>query len=221
MNSRHHISTISLALFCACIMSLGSLGCRQEASTTAQAESAPPSPAISFAEVVEIFKDGIDVAGGSASGFVAQSTGASTRFQVHNTVTSQLIPPPKPEDPYRGTITVSSQSIYSLRQVPKDEDDKNKSGSSDPNAKGPNDFENAAAAGSEIESFDPGLVAGPSSEKQPEGEDTPVVQRRPDKVDRVYELIYKGGRWELLTKLDHETEAAIENAFERALRLQP
>lgn len=168
-----------------------------------------------------MFKNGIEVSGGSASGFVAQTTGTSTRFQVHNTVTSELIPPAKPDDPFRGTITVSSQSIYSLRRSAEDDEKKATDEESAVGGNGPNAFDKAAESDSEFQSFDQGLVAGQTDDEKPAGEDAPVVQRRPDKVDRVYDLVYQGGRWELITKLDPKTEAAVENAFERALRLQP
>ena len=218
MNRRHCI--LRTSILCGCIVAISSLGCRNE-PTTAQSESARPSPEKSFTEVVDMFTKGIEVSGGSASGFVAQSTGASTRFQVHNTVTSKLIPPTKPDDPFRGTITVSSQSIYSLRRSAEDEEKKAKDEEPAIGGNGPNAFDKAAESGSEFQSFDQGLVAGPTDDKKPEGNDTPIVQRRPDKVDRVYDLVYQGGRWELITKLDPKTEAAVENAFERALRLQP
>lgn len=221
MNRRPRNLTTSLSLIYAVAIAIASLGCQQASSPSAQAEPERPGPQKSFDEVVQIFKDGIDVAGGSASGFVAQTHGTSARFQVHNTVTSKLIPPTKPEDPYRGTITVSSQSIYSLRQTPKEDAQPENNKQSAANGTGANDFEDAASAGSEIESFEPGLVAAPSSDKKPEGDEATSVQRRPDKVDREYELTYKEGRWELLTKLDPKTEGAIQNAFDRALRLQP
>ena len=61
--------------------------------------------------------------GGAVSEFVTQKIGTSSRFQVHNTVTSQFIPPADASDPYRGTITVTSRSVYSLRRSVEEADD--------------------------------------------------------------------------------------------------
>ena len=77
----------------------------------AHAANEPATPESSFAKVVQFVKDGIELPG-DVSGFVTTNSGASSRFNVHNTVTSKLIPPATPNDPYRGTITVTSTSVY-------------------------------------------------------------------------------------------------------------
>ena len=47
-----------------------------------------------------------------------------------------------------------------------------------------------------------------------------TVTRRPDVERRTYELLYKSGRWELVTELNKETEQSIQNAFKSALETQ-
>jgi len=199
-------SILSTSIVVICFCSLASIGCNQKpSSTSAEAKSARPDPAEGFAEIVKVFADGMDAPGGEASAFVASGANASTRFQVHNTVTSKLTAPTNADDPYRGTITVSSQSIYSLRRAPGDDDDKKANDDREPQSRngfGPAEDESNSDSG--FQSFDQGLVSG---EK--------------DKVDRNYDLVYNGGRWELVTKLDPKTERSVANAFERALRLQP
>ncbi len=217
MNRR--LENLWASLFGAFLVAVACTGCRREPSTAEQAV-AHATPEQGFEEIVRVFKDGIESPGGSASGFVAQNTGASSRFQVSNTVTSQLIKPAKPDDPYRGTITVTSQSIYSIRMAPDDDekkdDDKNASAN---NRQNPLDTTDTTNSG--FESFDKGLVSQPPSDDKSSGSDAPIVQRRPDKVGHTYDLVYQGNSWKLVTKLDPKTEASIENAFERALRLQP
>jgi hypothetical protein len=197
-------------------------GCNQEVAPPAPAVAARPGPEQSFEEIVKLFKNGMELPGSNLSEVLPQDARASSRIQVHNSVTSQLIPPTKTDEFYRGTITVSTQSMYSMRRAnngEKESDDEFQ------NSAGDNGFgtlEESDGAGTEFQSFDKGLIAGATSdEKNSEAGETPIVQRRPEKDDRNYELIYREGRWQLLTKLDPKTEASVANAFERALRLQP
>jgi hypothetical protein len=214
-------SILSTSIVVICFTTLASIGCNREPSVSAEVKSDRPDPAESFAEIVEIFTDGMDAPGGEASAFVASGANVSTRFQVHNTVTSELTAPANADDPYRGTITVSSQSIYSLRRVPGDDDDKKANDDQHPNSR--NGFgllDDEGNSDSGFQSFDQGLVAPGERDKDDAG-GVESVQRRPDKVDRNYDLVYQAGRWELVTKLDPKTERSVANAFERALRLQP
>jgi hypothetical protein len=203
-----------------CIVVGVGAGCRREAAPSALAEPELSTPEQSFTEIVEIFRNGMEMPGGDVSGFVTQNTGASSRFQVHNTVTSQFIAPAKPEDPYRGTITVSSQSIYSLRHSAEEDEKKNDEQNSATD-QGFGTHDDGNESGSDFQSFDQGLISDPTDDKKSGTDDAPIVQRRPDKVDRTYALVYQGNRWQLATKLDPKTEASVQNAFDRALRLQP
>jgi hypothetical protein len=195
-------------------------GCNQKAALPTPAISERPGPEQSFEEIVKLFKDGMELPGSNLSEVLPQDTGASSRIQVHNTVTSQLIPPANADDFYRGSITVSSQSMYSIRRAV--EDDK-KSDDESQNTAQDNGFGTLGDdEGTEFQSFDEGLISGPTNdEKKPESGIKPIVQRRPEKDDRTYELIYREGRWQLITKLDPKTEASVANAFDRALRHQP
>ena len=204
------------------IVAIAGTGCRRESSPAVPATPERPTPEKSFAAIVALVKDGIELPGGDVSGFVAQRTGASSRFQVHNTVSSQLIPPAAPNDPYRGTITVTSQSVYSLRRSAEEDEEKKKRDEQDAPADGGFSLlDDSEDAGSGFNSFDQGLVSDAAGDEQARAAEIESVQRRADKVDRTYELVYLDGRWELTSKLDPKTEASVENAFQRALRLQP
>jgi hypothetical protein len=216
--NRRHCPLLTLILG-TCAVAIASTGCRRE-SVPATPER--PTPEESFSAIVVLVKDGIELPGGGASGFVAQRTGASSRFQVHNTVSSHLIPPATPNDPYRGTITVTSQSIYSIRRSAEEAAERKKKDEQDASAdRGFSLLDDPEDSGSGFNSFDQGLVSDSSDDEQATAAEIESVQRRPDKVDRTYDLVYQSGRWELTSKLDPKTEASVENAFQRALRLQP
>ena len=88
-------------------------GCRQE--PISQAAVPRPSPQESFEEIVRVVTTALDTnTGGVPSGFVSSDDGGRSQFVVNNEVTSQLIPPEREGDIYRGTITVASRSYYSL-----------------------------------------------------------------------------------------------------------
>ena len=216
MNRRPHaLSSLILGIGLSVLIGPG---CHRE-TPPVESVAEDSGPEGSFKEIVKLFTDGIEGPGGSASGFISQNTGASSRFQVHNSVTSQLIPPAAPADPYRGTITVSSQSIYSFRRTQEDDEKKKDDDQSDQRGNSRRPTGNSDGSGSDFQSYDKNLVSEPSTDDKQPGPETPI--RRPDKVDRNYDLVYEKGRWQLVTKLDPSTEAAVANAFDRALRLQP
>lgn len=217
MNRRDcHLLTAILGTW---VVAVASTGCRRE-SVPATPER--PTPEESFSAIAVLVKDGIELPGGGASGFIAQRTGASSRFQVHNTVSSQLVPPATPNDPYRGTITVTSQSIYSLHRSAEEAAEKKRKEEQDAAAdRGFSLLDDSEDSDSGFNSFDQGLVSDSSDDERSKAAEIESVQRRPDKVDRTYDLVHQGGRWELTTKLDPKTEASVESAFQRALRLQP
>lgn len=216
---RRH-STVWIALIGTCL--IASAGCQQESAPPTPAVTERPGPEASFAEIVELFKNGMELPGSNLSNVFTQDAGSSSRIQVHNTVTSQLIPPSNAEDFYRGTITVSTQSMYSMRRT-NDNDDKDESADDEsPNAAANKGFGDGETEEGQFQSFDPGLVANPpDGEKEGETNGATSVQRRPEKDDRTYELIYREDRWQLITKLDPKTERSVANAFDRALRNQP
>lgn len=155
----------------------------------------------------------------SKSGFIDPSSGGSSRFQVHNTITSKLIEPAAEGEPLRGEITVTTQSIYSIRRSAeqKENDDRG-----DQNAGHSTSLlDESQESGPGFSSVDQGLVSEAPDASKPGDVDVDSVQRRADKIERKYELIYKDNRWDLVTEIDKKKEASIENAFQRALRLQP
>jgi hypothetical protein len=209
-----------ISLLGICVIAFVAVGCRHESASSVPTALPRATPEEGFEKVVEIFRDGMEIAGGS-SGFVTQDAGAGSRFQVHNTVTSELIAPSKPDEPYRGTITVSSQSIYSFHRQTDDDDKKDHKKNNDQPANGPNQSSTLGNSDSDFKSFNQSVVSDPSQDDKGSSDGTPAVERRPDNVDRTYQLVYQGGRWELVTKLDPKTEASVQHAFERAFRLQP
>jgi hypothetical protein len=215
MNRRHPILWTSI--LGACVVAAAGTGCRRESSPPVEATPERPAAELSFEAIVEVVKDGIEMPGGDASAFVAQRTGATSRFQVHNTVTSQLIPPATTSDPYRGTITVTSRSIYSLRQSV-EEDDKEEEAPVDDRFSLDDDAEESDSG---FSSLDQDLVSESADDKKAGATELESVRRRADEDVRTYDLVYKDGRWELTSTFDPKTEKSVENAFKRALGLQP
>jgi hypothetical protein len=202
-----NISNLSLAT----VLTLFGAGCNRQPVSEAL------TPEKSFEEVVGLLRQGLELPG-QKSGFVKSSSGASSRFQVKNTITSKLIPPANADEPYRGVITVSRQSVYALRtsvekKDDEDADDQNKRG-------GSSLLDESEESGPGFSSFDESLVTESPDATKPGDVEIDSVQRRDDHVDREYELVHKNNRWEL-SKLDPDTEASIKNAFDRALWLQP
>ena len=205
--------------FGVCVLAAAGTGCRRERAPKIDATASRPAPEVSFEAIAKIVTDGLEIRGsGAANSHGSEDIGARGRFAVYNTVASKLIPPATPTDPYRGTITVTSQSVYSLRRAAEDEDEKK-------------DKENAAAEAnrfslmddadedSGFEVMDNDLVSAPEG-SQADEEKTQSVIHKADKDVRTYDLVYKDGRWVLETTLDPATEQSIKNAFDRALRLQ-
>lgn len=204
-------------LLCTALAVATSAGCGQEPVPVAVPVSAHDSPEESFEGIVAVLKEGLELPGGQASGFVSSNSSASSRFQVHNTVSSNFIPPAKEGEPYRGEITVTTQSIYSLRKSAEQKEDDDDEDSKRRTSL----LDESHDSGPGFSSVDQGLVSEAPDSSKPGTSDIDSVQRRADKIERKFELIYKNNRWDLVTKIDKETEASIENAFQRALRLQP
>jgi hypothetical protein len=139
-----------------------------------------------------------------------------------NEVSHVLIRPAKEGEPYKGIIKVDSESRYSIKKSP-EEDEESESEESSEEQDAPPSL-NSAGEPSGTEILDTELVGTTggggktSRSKLPAGDS--VVSRRPDQMKREYELRYQNGRWELVTKLDPETEQSIDNAFKHALQTQ-
>lgn len=193
-------------------------GCDEQETSVGKPNGSLASPEESFEEIVNVLEEGLELPGGQASGFVTSSSGASSRFQVHNTVDSKFIPPAGANEPYRGEITVTTHSIYSLRKLDDDddEDDRKQPGAKRNSAL----LEESAEAGAGFSSFDESLVTESKDNKSGRGE-IDSVHRRADKIERKFELVFENNRWVLLTKVDKENDTAIEKAFSRALSMQP
>jgi hypothetical protein len=204
----------------ACAVTWTSTGCREKQPPSSPAAGAKVTPEASFKEIVRLVTDGVDLQGVSTStGFVSQDDRASSRFQVSNEVTSELIPPTDGSTAYRGTITVTSSSTYSLRRSADDAGDKK----DQDHSLNDNGFSllDDTDDDSGFDSMDDQLVSAAPDGDSSGGESIESVQRRTAKDVRDYELAYENNRWVLKTELDPETERSIAKAFERALRLQP
>jgi hypothetical protein len=220
MNDRTYHRTLIWAALA--IVAVGT-SCRQQAEVAgppaATARPAEPGPEESFALTVETFRRGIE---DIEIGFVVHEASGHSRMTGKNEVRHELIHPKKQGDPYRGVITVESQSSYSIKRTidsdgsdAEDQPNKSSDGLAQPQE------------GSGAEVFDPALVAAPNGEQQaqrPTAGDSDnsnvTVARRPDHQERKYELVYENGRWVLTTKLDTKTEKSIQYAFDRALGTQ-
>jgi hypothetical protein len=213
---------ITFTIVVACAVTWTGTGCREKQPPHPSA-AVKATPEASFAEIVRLVADGVELRGVSTSaGFGSNADGASSRFQVSNEVTSQLIPPTDGGTAYRGTITVTTSSTYSLRHsadesaAKSDKNDQNQP----PKDNGYGSLDESDAD-SGFQTSDNQLVSAAPDNAKSGADNIESVQRRTAKDVRTYELAYEHDRWVLKTKLDPETERSIANAFERALRLQP
>ena len=201
----------SVVVLCAAIWA--GTGCRDKQPPAAPAAAATTrvAPEAGFDEIVRLIKSGIELkASGPPSGISIQSDRASSRLQITNVVTSQLIKPTDSTTPYRGIITVTSTSTYSLRKSADDADDQKKQDAS------PDDkryLDNPDDEG--FDSLDNQLVTDAPADDSSGTDTIESVQRRTDTDVRNYELAYHDGHWALMTKLDPETEKSVDNAFKR------
>ena len=195
----------------------GGLGCRQEPVSSSAV--ARPSAEESFDEISRVVTKALDTrSGGIPSGFVSSDEGGRSQFVVNNEVTSKLTPPAKEGDIYRGTITVTSRSYYSLlRSEGTVSDDKSA-------RKSENDFslmDDDDSEGDGLSASDDGLIsAAPSHDDKSATKSAESVYRRPDEDVRNFELAYENGRWVLNTEPDAKTEMAVKKAFDYALGMQ-
>jgi hypothetical protein len=214
-------------LLSAVVLGLVCIGCQQSSSTkVSQSGDARPPAEQSFDEISQIIKSALETgAGGVQGGFVSEQANARSHFSVHNDVTSAIIRPTSPSEPYRATITVTSHTTYSIRHIPEVEkksgDKEKKNGGQEP---GTNPLDETQGNGSSTSSTDSGedpLVMSSKGTRPLLSRPEDAVARRADDEDRTYDLVYENGRWTLKTQLDLKTEQAVKNAFDYALKLQP
>jgi hypothetical protein len=176
-------------------------------------------PEESFKLIVETFRRGVE---DIQIGFVMRQEGGHSMMTGRNKVSHELIPPTKDGEPYKATITVTSQSRYSIQRtnVPVESDHKDDVKDQTTSADPLNETDDTSG----LEILDPDLVGASGSSSQARrssaGSTERLVDSRPDQGERKYELVYEKGRWNLVTKLDSETEQSIENAFVQALKTQ-
>jgi hypothetical protein len=136
---------------------------------------------------------------------------------IRNEVTSELIPPSKEGEPYRGVITVTSQRDYSIQRAARGDSPDDESVEKEEDAR-----RNQSSDGQGVNILDNDLVKAPPDERRSDsGSSEGMVARLSDEDVSNYELEYENNRWVLKTKLDPDTELSIENAFNHVLSLQP
>lgn len=192
--------------------------CKEHTAHKTPAVHAKPGPEESFSYILDTFRRRIEE---TPVGFVmTDPSGRSTMTGTNKVSAHDVIKPAKDGDPYKATITVESQSNYSIRRTKDSGEDKAR----EKNAKA-DSLGNEADKQNGVESFDPSVAGGPPAAEpsKPAASSHGVdetVTRRPDVERRTYELLYKSGRWELVTELNKETEQSIQNAFKSALETQ-
>jgi hypothetical protein len=178
--------------------------------------SANPGPEESFDLIVETFRRGVEDV---PVGFVMSTEGGHSRMVGQNKVAHELIPPAKDGDPYKGVITVNSESSYSMRRsTDKEEASEEKTDSQESESVIPDLDDPGGIQALQSDLLNANGLSGSGRPRLPVRD--PAVSSTKDTVVRNYDLLYKNGRWSLVTKLDPETEQSIINAFDRALKTQ-
>jgi hypothetical protein len=175
----------------------------------------PQTPAESFLVILDTFKRGIENVPAS---FVATGENGHSMLTATNKVSHELLSPTEGE-PYRAKIIVTSSSRFSMQRNEPDEE-KNRKGDKNPNKNNSANLNDPAAdpSNSEDEADFSGLTTG--AKKRLSAADGEVA-RATDESVRTYDLVFRDGRWTLVTKLDDKTEKSIQNAFDHALATQP
>jgi hypothetical protein len=216
------IATLSMA---SAIGLLATTGCQQRSAASHQVDTRP-QPEQSFDEIARILKNALETgAGGVQSGYVADQGSARSQLSVHNDVTSELIPPSDTHPDYRGTITVTSRTTYSLRRIPdvdgkksSEQESKKKNGSQDPTQNPTND---PNAPVNPADATDQDIISAQlKNHPMPGHQADDAVSRREEKDIRTYDLAYENNHWVLKTELDPKTEQSVSNAFKYAFSLQ-
>jgi hypothetical protein len=196
-------------------------GCNQHTAgrSPAVSDTVKHGPKERLQQIMDSFKHNVEE---PQIGFVVSDGGSRSTMFGTNKVSYELVPPAKPEEPYKAVVTVVSESHYSLRRSKSTSDENEK----DQNSKNQSKSTLAEPGDKKgVDILDPSLAGSSGSDsssaavksKQP---DEDIVARRPDKEERKYELIYNNDRWSLVTKLDPKIERSIQFAFDEALSRQ-
>ena len=183
------------------------------ATTTAVAKKhGKPGPEESFETIMDTFRRRMEE---TPVLFVVNNPNGRTSMTGTNKVSSKLVPPASPDEPYKATITVKSESRYSVKvsETPEDAGHEKSGNKSD------RLIPDKDKKGSD--SFDPSFAKGASDASKSAGATThPTEQVLPhtDIEEHKYDLLYQDGRWVLVTELNKETEQAIQNAFKSGAR---
>ncbi len=182
------------------------VGCNQSGNgSAASATAAQIAPEKSLELIIGDFRRDVEE---TSIGFsVKDASGSKTMMTGRNVVSYDIVQPTDGE-PLKAIVTVSSEIKYSMqRTTEKDLVDSM-------NAKNADSAEGSGDLAANSLPQDPTIAGGAPSES------AVVVARTDDKEERKYELVYEGGRWKLLSKLDPKTEELIKLAFDRALANQ-
>jgi hypothetical protein len=204
----------TIVLFAAALAGCAKDGGQQSVA----AKRAKPGPEESFELIVETFRRGVEDV---RIGFVVPDEHGHSMMYGKNEVSHELIPPTKEGEPYKAVITVDSKSSYSIQRSGSSSDDDENDQRQDVAS-----VEDLANDPGGLEILDDDLVSGsPTGNSSNRGSgdaaSEPIVRRQAeDWPVRKYELEYRNGRWELVTKPDPETEQSIQNAFDQALKTQ-
>ena len=199
---------------------LPNVGCNDTSATDAARLRAQITPEKSFQDVVRLIKDGIELDGDVPNAFVFQRAGERSQISVHNEVSSTLIPPAKEGEPYRGTIMITSRSVYSLRRTSDPSEEKQEPETSESTDSG-SSRDSTTDDESGVDVLDSNLVSpAPRGGKSVAGHGD-TVARREDDTERSFEFVRKDNLWTQVTPTDPETELAVQRAFDRALKAQP
>jgi hypothetical protein len=202
-----------------CLAALGlmvSLGC-EKAPDPADNTLAPTTPEGKFELIAQTFRRGMEI---DASEVIAVGkSNQQAAISITNRVSHKLIPPASEGDIYRGTITVESQSHYAIQRI---EPTQEQAGGEQATGEESTTTEGGTEAGVEIRDTDlMGTAANTSRPQKPaRAPAKAMLPGRPDLDVRNYELEYRNGRWELVTKIDLETDLAVQKVFEHALKTQ-
>jgi hypothetical protein len=199
-----------------CLLGMCASCSHQGAATAAGAKKhAKPKAEESFQAIIETFRRRMEE---TPVGFVVTNSNGRSTMTGSNKVSYELFPPKTEKDPYKATITVRSQSRYSVKVSSETADDSGHEKSNNKNDRLASDKDQKGS-----EAFDSsfGKNATDSSKSNPQSTHvTEQVLPHTDVEEHKYDLIYQDGRWVLVTELNKETEQAIQNAFKSAFETQ-
>lgn len=198
----------------ACLVAVVASCSNESAATQAAAKKhAKPGPEESFQVIMDTFRRRMEE---TPVLFVVNNPNGRTSMTGTNKVSSEVFPPKSDGEPYKATITVHSESRYSVKvtsEAPEDSGhEKSSKGdrlSSDKDQKGSDSFDQFSTKG-----------VGDSKSSGQATRASEQVLPHADVEERKYDLVHQDGRWVLVTELNKETEQAIQNAFKSALETQ-